>query len=277
MPYRISIAGTGFVGLVTAACFASKDIEVYATNFINKETEELIRQGVPHFFEKGLKVLLQRVRKADKLKVFTSIDQAIPYTDITFITEGTPMQDDKKIDLKYIRKAARQIGNALVGKDDYHLIVVKSTVVPGTTRNVLGKIIAEESGKKAGKDFGLCMNPEFLREGCAIHDTLHPDRIVIGELFREDGKLLEKFFTSFYDVPPPPILHMSLESAELVKYASNTFLATKISFVNELAALCETIPDVDIKDVVKAMSFDYRINPHFLNAGVGFGGSCFPK
>jgi nucleotide sugar dehydrogenase len=187
------------------------------------------------------------------------------------------MQPDKSIDLQYIERTAKQIGEALKTKNGYHVVVVKSTVVPGTTRNLVGRIIEDLSGKKRGNDFGLCMSPEFLREGSAIEDTLRTDRVIIGEYDERSGKTLEKMYKDFYSKETTPILHMGLESAEMVKYASNAFLATKISYANELANICEVTPGVDITEVVEGMGLDFRINKHFLGAGAGYGGSCFPK
>ena len=277
MTSRVSIAGTGFVGLVTAACFASRKIPTIATNFIDKSIEQSIRNGVPHFFEKDLNTLLEKSIESGYLTFCSTVDEAIPNSDITFIIEGTPMRQDRSIDLQYIEKAAKQIGEGLNNKTSPHLVVVKSTVVPRTTRTVVGKMVSKTSGKEIGKDFGLCMNPEFLREGVAVYDTFNPDRIIIGERLPADGAILEELYINFCQGAPPPILHMSLESAEMVKYTANTFLATKISFANEIATISEQIPGVDVKQVMQGIADDFRINPKFLNAGVGWGGSCFPK
>ena len=205
--------------------------------------------------------------------------KAVLETDISMITQGTPMREDKSIDLGYIESTAREIGEALKQKDKYHLIVVRSTVVPGTTRSLVGKIITEVSGMVPGKDFGLCMQPEFLAEGRSIEDTLRPDRIIIGEIDERSGAMLQEFYEYFYGdhLQNCPMLRMNLESAELVKYGNNCLLSTKISYANEFANFAELVPNVDVAQVMKGVGLDYRLNSRFLNAGVGFGGSCFHK
>ncbi|MFX1538121.1 MAG: UDP-glucose dehydrogenase family protein, partial [Promethearchaeota archaeon] len=197
----------------------------------------------------------------------------------SMIAVGTPMRKDDSIDLQFIEQCARQVGQALREKNEYHLVVVRSTVVPGTTRNLVGKLLEEESGKKMGEDFGLCMQPEFLAEGRSIRDTLEPDRIIIGELDTRSGTMLQELYEEFYGVhlEKCPILRMNLESAELVKYGNNCLLATKISYANEMSRIAELVPGVDISQVIKGVGLDYRINEEFMRSGVGFGGSCFPK
>ena len=272
----MSVAGTGFIGLVSAVCFANKGFITYASTH-NKQKADAITKGEPPFYERGLEPLLKQVIQSGKFKVVLGRKEAVLNSDIIFITVGTPMKHDNSIDLQYIEQTATQIGEALKEKDDYLLVVVRSTVVPGTTRGLVLTKIEEASGKKAGKDFGLSMNPEFLREGEAIHDTLHPDRIVIGELDKRSGDLLESLYRDFYGKDIPPLLRVNLETAELTKYGANCLLATKISFVNELARIAELIPSIDLDKVVKSVGLDFRINPRFLRAGVGFGGSCLPK
>jgi nucleotide sugar dehydrogenase len=189
------------------------------------------------------------------------------------------MKEDKSIDLSYIKSTAKEIGNALKKKSAYHLVIVRSTVVPGTTRNLVAKIITEVSGKQPGKNYGLCFQPEFLAEGQSIEDTLSPDRIIIGEFDKKSGDILQEFYKYFYGdyLDKCPILRMNIESAELVKYGNNCLLSTKISFANEFANIAQLVPNVDIVEVMKGVGLDYRINPRFLRAGVGFGGSCFHK
>ena len=155
--------------------------------------------------------------------------------------------------------------------------MIKSTVVPGTTQDLVKPILEKESKKKCGSDFGLCMNPEFLRQGSAFEDTIHTDRIVIGEYDKKSGDTLENLYKDFYGKNTPPTIRTTLSTAELIKYASNSLLATKISFINTIANICEKIPGADVKTVAPAMGLDKRIGPLFLNAGLGYGGSCFPK
>ena len=278
--YGVSILGTGFIGLCSAACFSNKDIKVLASTH-NEKKAKMINEGKAPFFEADLQDIMDDVKKntPELLRCLTDPVKSVLETDISMITQGTPMREDKSIDLSFIESTAREIGEALKTKEKYHLIVVRSTVVPGTTRNLVGKIITEVSGKKPGEDFGLCMQPEFLAEGRSIEDTLHPDRIVIGGIDNRSGDMLQEFYEYFYGdhLQNCPILRMNLESAELVKYGNNCLLSTKISYANEFANFAELVPNVDISQVMKGVGLDYRLNSRFLNAGVGFGGSCFHK
>ena len=278
--YSVSILGTGFIGLCSAACFADKEIKVLASTH-NEKKASLINEGKAPFFETGLQEIMDDIKKnkPELLQCLTDPVKAILETDISMITQGTPMREDKSIDLSFIESTAREIGEALKTKNKYHLVVVRSTVVPGTTRNLVSKIIEQVSGRKPGRDYGLCMQPEFLAEGRSIEDTLHPDRIVIGEFDEKSGAMLQEFYEYFYGdhLKICPILRMNLESAELVKYGNNCLLSTKISYANEFANLAELVPNVDISQVMKGVGLDYRLNPKFLRAGVGFGGSCFHK
>lgn len=278
--YSVSILGTGFIGLCSAACFAQKDIKVLASTH-NKKKAEIINDFKSPFFEEGLNEMLAEIKeqKPELLKCLTDPVQAVLETDISMITQGTPMRPDKSINLGYIESTAKEIGEALKKSDKYRLIVVRSTVVPGTSRNLVGKIITEVSGKEPGKDFGLCMQPEFLAEGRSLEDTLYPDRIIIGDIDEKSGSMLQEFYEYFYGdhLKNCPILRMNLESAELVKYGNNCLLATKISYANEFANFAELVPNVDVVQVMEGVGLDYRINHRFLGAGVGFGGACFHK
>jgi UDPglucose 6-dehydrogenase len=278
--FKVSILGTGFIGLCSAACFANKDIKVLASTH-NEKKAAMINEGKAPFYEAGLQEIMDNIKKdkPDLLKCLTDPVKAIIETDISMITQGTPMREDRSIDLSFIESTAKEIGEALKTKDQYHLVVVRSTVVPGTTRNLVGKIISDVSGREPGKDYGLCMQPEFLAEGRSIEDTLHPDRIIIGEFDEKSGAMLQEFYEYFYGdhLKNCPILRMNLESAELVKYGNNCLLSTKISYANEFANFAELVPYVDVVQVMKAVGLDYRINPRFLGAGVGFGGACFHK
>ena len=278
--YSVSILGTGFIGLCSAACFAQKDIKVLASTH-NQKKASIINEFKTPFYEEGLAEILTEVRnnKPELLKCLTNPVQAVLETEISMITQGTPMREDNSINLGYIESTAREIGEALKKSDKYHLIVVRSTVVPGTTRNLVGKTITDVSGKEPGKDFGLCMQPEFLAEGRSIEDTLRPDRIIIGEVDERSGAMLQELYEYFYGdhLKNCPIKRMNLESAELVKYGNNCLLATKISYANEFANLAELVPNVDVVQVMEGVGLDYRINHRFLGAGVGFGGACFHK
>jgi len=274
--YRVSVIGTGFVGLCTAVCFADRGYMVLASTK-NKDKARLVNKAISPFYEPSLKEMLQKAVKKEYLKAVLGREEAILHSDVTFITVGTPSKRDGSIDLRFIRQTAKEIGKALRKKKGKHLVVVKSTVGPGTTENVVKPILEKNSGKKCGEDFLLCFNPEFLREGSAIHDTLHPDFIVIGEYNKKSGDFLEELYRDFYKDALPPMVRTNPATAELIKYANNSFLATKISFINTIANICEKIPGVDVKTVAEVIGKDRRISPYFLRAGLGWGGSCFPK
>jgi UDPglucose 6-dehydrogenase len=268
---RISIIGSGYVGLVTAVGFAMRGHSTICVD-IDKEKVEKINFGIPPIFEPGLEEKLKEVLKKSLLKATSDINYAIKNSDLTFIAVGTPSNPDGSIDLKFIRSAAKGIGSALEHKEDYHTICVKSTVVPETTEKIVIPLIEKYSGKKAGVDFGACMNPEFLREGNALEDFLHPDRIVIGELDKKSGDMLAEIYKDF----KAPVLRTNLKTAELIKYASNAMLAARISLTNEIGNIAKRL-GIDVYDVMAGVGLDKRIGKKFLNAGCGFGGSCFPK
>jgi len=271
---RIAVLGSGYVGLVTGVCFADKGHKVYSID-IDAKKVETINSGQSPIFEPGLEELLKKNLKNGNFKAFLSNDfysQRIP-TDISFICVPTPSQEDGSINLKFIKNAAEDLVEYIKSINQYHVITVKSTVVPRTTDKIVLPIL-KKSGKKLGKDFGLCMNPEFLREGSAVGDFLNPDKIVIGSYDEKSASVLEKVYESWSnDIPR---IKTNLRTAEMIKYAQNSFLATKISFINEIANMCQKM-GIDAKKVSHAIALDKRINPHFLNFGVGFGGSCFPK
>jgi UDPglucose 6-dehydrogenase len=268
---RISVIGTGYVGLPAGTALASKGHKVTCVD-IDEEKVESINSGECPIHEEGLPELLEEQVAKGNLKATTDTISAIQNSDITFLSVGTPMNDDGSINLDYIKQAAKDIGEGLKQKEGYHVVVVKSTVVPTTTEEEIIPILEEVSGKKAGEDFGVCMNPEFLREGTALQDFLDPDRIVIGELDERSGNQIEKMYSDF----DAPIMRTSLKAAELIKYASNSLLATKISFINEIGNLCKEL-GIDVYEVADGVGMDHRINRDFLDSGAGFGGSCFPK
>ncbi len=272
----IAILGTGYVGLVAAAVFADRGFTVL-TSTQDPEKVEKINKGEAPFFEYELDPLVENTVKNGTLRALLGRDEAVLKADIIFIAVGTPSLMSGEADLRLIKQTAEAIGKVLRDKDDYTLIVTRSTVVPGTTRNLVLPLLEEHSGKKAGRDFGVCMSPEFLRQGAAVHDTQSPDSVVIGQFDKRSGDVLEAFSNEAYKGQNTPVLRMNLESAEMVKYGRNTFLAMNISYINELARIAETIPGVDIYEVVEGVGADWRINQAFLNAGCGYGGSCFPK
>ncbi len=264
---RISIIGSGYVGLVTGACFAKLGNEVVCVDIDEGKVRKINNRTAP-FYEKGLDDLLKEVN----LRATTDIEEAIRSTDVTFICVGTPQGLMGEADLRHVDQACRDIGSVLKEKDNFHLVVVKSTVPPGTTEHRVRHILEEASKKKAYKDFGLAMNPEFLREGNAIEDFMNPDRIVIGVKDDKSKGILLELYKDF----TCPKLIVSPTTAEMIKYASNAFLAIKISFINEIGNLCKAL-GIDVYEVAKGIGLDKRIGRHFLRAGIGFGGSCFPK
>jgi UDPglucose 6-dehydrogenase len=269
--------GIGYVGLCTAVGFASKGYNVIASTHDAQKAVK-IKKGIPPFYEPNLQELLEKTVRDGYLKcLLNQPDEAVLETDITFIAVGTPSKPDGSIDLQHIERSTQEIGKALSQKKSYHVVAVKSTVVPGTTQNIVKPILEKQSRKQCGSDFGLCMNPEFLRQGSALEDTLNPDRIVIGEYDKTSGDALESLYRDFYGEKTPPTVRTTLSTAELIKYANNAFLATKVSFINTIANLCERIPGADVTLVAKSIGLDKRIGPLFLNAGLGYGGSCFPK
>lgn len=281
---KVSIIGTGYVGLVSGVCLAEKGHNVLCVD-IDQEKVNNIRRGIPPIYEKGLEELLRKNIHAN-LQATTDLHKAVVETEISLIAVGTPF-DDEKIDLGYIEAVSRQIGKALKDKASYHTVVVKSTVVPGTTDEVVLPLLEETSGGKAGTHFGVGMNPEFLREGKAIQDFMFPDRIVMGAIDKKSHDSLEELYSPFEGVDK---LRTNNKTAEMIKYTSNSLLATMISFSNEIANLCAAIGDIDVVDVMKGVHMDKRLSPimpngeriipsftTYIEAGCGFGGSCFPK
>ena len=270
MRMRISIIGTGYVGLSAGVGFAVKGNEVVCMD-IDKKKVEQVNRGKSPIYEPLLDEYLKGVVKEGKLKATDNLHEAMRKSDIVFISVGTPSKKDGSINLKYIKEVSKEIGRSLANKG-YRVIVVKSTVLPETTEKVVIPLLEKYSAKKAGKDFGVCMNPEFLREGRALEDFLKPDRIVIGAIDKRSGDVLEKVYENFQ----APILRTDLKTAEMIKYASNSLLATKISFSNEIGNICKLL-GIDVNEVMKGVGLDSRVSEKFLSAGCGYGGSCFPK
>ncbi len=268
------IGGTGYVGLTAAVCLANKGHLVFCVGR-NEEKVSKIRKGIPIIYEANLEKLLNDALMNKRLIATTDLRNAVQESDVSFICVSTPSSNDGSIDLKQMEGASIEIGKALTERRDYNVVAVKSTVVPGTTEDFVIPILERFSSKKAGVDFGVCMNPEFLREGRAIHDFLFPKDtgIVVGELDKRSGGFLSDIYKEF----DGEILHTNLRCAEMIKYARNAYLAKDVSFSNEIANMCQRM-GVDYFDVRKGMEMDKRIGKgRFLDAGVGFGGSCFPK
>jgi UDPglucose 6-dehydrogenase len=271
----VSVIGLGYVGLCTAATFASRGIKTIGID-IDEERIVQIRKGKAPLHEPQLDEIVRKAVKKKILDATSDTSRSID-TSTSFLTIGTPRQPDGSIDLTYVKNAIGELGKALRKKQGYHLVVVKSTVIPGTTNNTVKPILEQSSGKIVGPTLGLCANPEFLKEGTAINDALHPDKLVIGSNDKKSANQLTRLYRRFYRSKLPPVITTSPETAELVKYASNTFLATKVSFINTIANIAQQIPGVDVNKVAEAIGHDPRIGPLFLKAGPGYGGSCFHK
>ena len=261
---RICIVGAGYVGTVTGACLAKLGNRVI---FVDNDGEklELIRERRSPICEPELDEIMRNI----EVEATADLNYGVRNSEITFVCVATPTSGALgNSDPRLVKRVCQEIGKSL---NRYHLVVIKSTVTPGTTgRDVIP--LLEKDGKRLGQDFGVCVNPEFLREGFAVHDFMNPDRIIIGEADERSGQILEKLYESFAS----PILRVNLKTAEMIKIASNAFLSTKISFINEIGNICKNL-GIDVYEVVKGMAYDERIGDKFLNAGVGFGGSCLPK
>ncbi len=266
---KITMIGTGYVGLVTGTCFAEFGHHVTCVDKIEEKISKLKAGEIP-IYEPGLDLLVAKNVKEGRLKFTTSLDEAIPSAEAVFIAVGTPSsrRGDGYADLTYIYAAAKEIAHYLQG---YTIIVDKSTVPVGTARQV-ARIIREENPEA---DFDVASNPEFLREGAAISDFMRPDRVVIGVESDRSEQVLREVYKPLF-LRDTPIVSTTIETAELTKYAANAFLAVKISFINEIASVCEAV-GADVADLAKGIGMDGRIGNKFLHPGPGYGGSCFPK
>ena len=265
---NISVIGAGYVGLVTGTCFAEFGINVTCVD-MNDSKVELLNKGVVPFYEPGLEELIRKNVNEGRLRFSNNTAEAVTNSEVILIAVGTPSLEDGSADLSYVDAVARTIGENLNG---YKVIVTKSTVPVGTgerIRNIIREI------RKDNGQFDIVSNPEFLREGSAIEDFMRPNRIVIGSSSERAASIVKDLYSPLYLIETPFIITY-IETAEMIKYASNVFLATKISFVNEIANLCEKV-GANVQLVAKAMGLDGRIGSKFLHPGPGFGGSCFPK
>lgn len=280
---KISIIGTGYVGLVTGVSLAHKGHKVTCVDK-REDIVTRINNSEATIYEPGLQVLLEQVIDKGNLKATTDLEYAVMNSDVSIIAVGTPFGDGR-IDLSYIIGCATEIGQILKDKDKYHVVIVKSTVAPTTTDTIVKNILETTSGKKTG-EFGLAMNPEFLREGKAVEDFMNPDRIVIGAYDNKSFNVVNRIYKGHFKAP---IVRVNLRTAEMIKYTSNALLATLISYSNEIASICEETGGVDVREVLESVTLDKRFNPKvgnrfvnpemisYLRAGCGFGGSCFPK
>jgi len=280
----ISVVGTGYVGLVSGVCLADKGHRVICVDLDEAKVAQ-INAGQSPIHEDGLDALLQK-NIGSGLTATTDLARAVADSTLTIIAVGTPF-DGSAIDTSYIEAASKEIGVALRDNEDFHTVVVKSTVVPGTTDNVVLPILEQASDKGAGQDFGVSMNPEFLREGAAIGDFMEPDRIVYGGTDERTLAVMDELYSVFENVDK---IRTTNKTAEMIKYTANSLLATLISFSSEMGNLCAGLGEIDIVDVMKGVHLDRRLSPilengdrvvpaitTYIEAGCGFGGSCFPK
>lgn len=268
---KITIVGTGYVGLVTGTCFAETGVTVTCVD-IDKEKIDNLNKNIIPIYEPGLDSMIERNVKKGRLFFSTDLSSSIQGSSVVFSAVGTPPDEDGSADLKYVLDVAREVGANMT---DYLVLVTKSTVPIGTAEKVK-KVITEELAKRnLNIEFDVASNPEFLKEGDAIDDFMKPDRIVIGIESERAEKIMSRIYKPFV-LNGHPILFMDIPSAELTKYAANSMLATKISFMNDIANLCEIV-GADINNVRKGIGSDSRIGHHFIYAGIGYGGSCFPK
>jgi UDPglucose 6-dehydrogenase len=267
----ITVLGTGYVGLVSGACLADFGNRVTCVDTDGGKIEKL-RQGVIPIYEQGLDAIIERNAASGRLQFTTDFASAVTRSDAVFVAVGTPPAEDGGADMSYVEQAVRSIGKCI---REYTVIVDKSTVPVGAGRQVKAWVLEELAKRGENIQFDIVSNPEFLREGTAVYDFTHPDRVVIGAESDAARKIMKDIYRPLY-LNEVPLIETNLEAAEMIKYASNAFLAVKIAFINEIANLCEKT-GADVQDVAKGIGYDKRIGNRFLQCGPGYGGSCFPK
>jgi len=270
---KISIFGMGYVGVVSACCLANEGHSVVGVE-PNKLKVDLINDGKSPIIEEGTGELTQRAVAAGRLRAVTDPEEGIFQTELSMVCVGTPSRMNGGLDLKYVHQVSEQIGNALKKKVDFHVVVYRSTMLPGSMQEVAIPALEEHSGKKAGVDFGVCTNPEFLREGTAVYDYYHPPRIVIGQTDPRSGKMVAGLYAGL----DAPTIRVDIETAGMVKYADNAWHAVKICFANEIGNICKSL-GIDGHRVMDIFCEDRKLNlsPYYLKPGFAFGGSCLPK
>jgi GDP-mannose 6-dehydrogenase len=270
---KISVFGMGYVGVVAAGCLAEDGHEVIGVD-PNRTKVDLVNRGVTPIVEKDIGEIVERNVKAGRLRAGVDVAAAVRETDISFICVGTPSQLNGSLDLRFVRKVCEEIGAALRGKSGFHVVVARSTMLPGTMREIVIPTLEEHSGKRAGVDFGVCNNPEFLREGSAVWDYRHPPKTVIGETDARSGDVL----ASLYAKLDAPLVRTGVETAEMVKYVDNVWHAVKVAFANEIGNVCKPLA-IDSHEVMEIFCKDTKLNlsPYYLKPGFAFGGSCLPK
>jgi GDP-mannose 6-dehydrogenase len=270
---KVSIFGLGYVGTVSAGCLANEGHEVVGVDPVQTKAD-LINRGQSPIVEAEIGEIIAATVKAGRLRATDNPAQAIRETELSFVCVGTPSQANGNLDFRYIRRICEQIGEALKSKAERHTVVIRSTILPGTMLNIVIPTLEEFSGKKAGADFGVCNNPEFLREGSAVKDFRSPPKTVIGELDRASGDILARI----YEKLDAPLIRTDLQTSEMVKYVDNSWHALKIGFANEIGNLCKAF-QLDAHQVMNIFCQDLKLNisPAYLMPGFAFGGSCLPK
>lgn len=270
---RISIFGLGYVGAVSAGCLANDGHQIVGVDPVQTKVD-LINRGQSPIIEADIGEIIAANVGAGRLRATTSVADAVGETDLSFVCVGTPSQPNGNLDFRYIQRVCEEIGQALKQKEGRHTVVIRSTILPGTMRNIVIPILEKWSGKKAGAGFGVCNNPEFLREGSAVKDFHQPPKTVIGEFDKASGDTLSTLYAKL----SAPLIRTSIETAEMVKYVDNSWHALKIGFANEIGNICKSF-DIDAHEVMNIFSQDRKLNisPAYLTPGFAFGGSCLPK
>ncbi len=273
MTLKISIFGLGYVGTVTAACLASLGFDVIGVD-VNPDKVDALNNGYSPIIEPGLEKLIQAGRMKGNLKATQAVDMAVSHGDVLLICVGTPSDENGNLNFEYLKRVCLEIAGYLRNESQYKLIVIRSTMLPGTIKNILAPLFSRESGKLPGKDFGVAINPEFLREGCAIDDFMNPSFTLIGAESEQDGDILAELYGHI----PSPIYRTDSDSACMVKYASNAFHGLKVTFANEIGQICKKV-GIDGTEVMNIFCQDTRLNisSRYLRPGFAFGGSCLPK
>jgi len=270
---KISIFGLGYVGAVSAACFANEGHNVVGVD-TNKTKVDIINSGRSPIIERDLESMIAKAVKSGKLRATNDSKDALLNSDISLICVGTPSNSNGSLDLKYIKRVSHEIGLILTKKNEYHIVVARSTMLPGTIENTIIPILEETTGKKVGIDFGVAINPEFLRESTAVHDFYNPPKTVIGALESRDADIVAELYTNIN----APLIKTSIKIAEMVKYVDNSFHALKITFGNEIGNICKAL-NIDSHAVMNIFCQDTKLNlsPYYFKPGFAFGGSCLPK
>jgi len=270
---NISVFGLGYVGCVSAACLAENGHKVMGVD-INQNKIDIINSGKSPVVEKDIDKIIKEVTRTGKLISTTDALKAVHNSEISMICVGTPSKENGSLDLKYVKRVCAEIGAGLREKDNYHVVVVRSTMLPGSVEEEVIPTLEKTSGKKAEADFGVCMNPEFMREGSSVYDYYHPPMMVIGEVDKRSGDIVEQIYANI----DAPVVRTSIKVAEMIKYVNNAFHGLKVCFANEIGNICKKL-GIDSHQVMEIFCMDKKLNlsPYYLKPGFAFGGSCIPK